>query len=67
MTNYEKGQFATEVAFKAMREAAEKVGLPLWPSMGLMYLPTQAVTVQFQNACTAVMKDLGADTMPAGD
>ena len=59
MTDYAKINFATEVACTALLDEAKKLGLPLQPVMGLMYLPDQAVTQQFQKACRAVLASLG--------
>lgn len=50
--------FATEVAFNALLTEAKNQGPSLKPVMGLMYLPDQAVTRQFQLACRAVLDSL---------
>ena len=47
--------FVTECAFGALLEQARKRGLHVNPVMGLMYLPDQTVTRQFQIACRAVL------------
>jgi hypothetical protein len=58
MEDYAKVQFATEVAFGQLLAEAKKLGLPLNPVMGLMYMPTQDVTRQWQEACRAVLDAL---------
>ena len=58
-TPLSKVNFATEVAFNTLVEEANKQGLAVGPVMGLMYLPDQAITRQFQEACRAVLKSLG--------
>lgn len=60
MDDAAKANFAIEVAFTALIDQAKKLGLQLNPVMGLMYLPDQAVTRQFQDACRAVLSDLKA-------
>lgn len=55
MTDYERARFATEVAFNELVKQAKAMGLQISPVMGLMYLPTQALTRQFQDACKAVL------------
>ena len=55
MTDYGRAQFATEVAFGQLIESAKKVGLAVEPVMGLMYLPTQQMTAQFQQACRTIL------------
>lgn len=61
MTPYDNLQFATEVAFDALVNRAIKDGLlpEGTPNPHLMYMPTQAVTQQFKDACRAVIADLG--------
>jgi hypothetical protein len=54
-----KANFATEVAFKSLIEQASALGISLHPVMGLMYLPDEAITRQFQEACRAVLEALG--------
>jgi hypothetical protein len=54
LSDYEKINYATEVAFGALLEQARSLGYPL-SAMGLMYLPDQAITRQFQEACRAVI------------
>lgn len=54
----DKVNFATEVAFNALIGQAQQMGVPLTPVMGLMYLPDQAVTRQFQETCRAVLGSL---------
>ena len=58
MTDYERYQFATEVAFNALLSQAKKMGLRLLPVMGLMYLPSQEDTRKFQEACKAILDSL---------
>lgn len=55
MPDYERAQFATEVAFNALVKSANDLGLKVGPVMGLMYLPTQELTAQFQAACNAIL------------
>ena len=55
MTDYSKVNFATEVAFNALLKEAKTLGLQVAPVMGLMYLPTQELTRQFQDACRAIL------------
>jgi hypothetical protein len=57
-TDYLKTEEATEQAFITLITAATKMGLKITPPMGLMYLPDQAVTRQFQDACRAVLASL---------
>ena len=61
MTDYEKINFSTEVAFENLLKQARLMGLSANPVMGLMYLPDQATTVQFQRACRAVLSSLGVN------
>jgi hypothetical protein len=49
---------ATEVAFGSLLKTAMTEGLNPDQPMGLMYLPDEAVTRQFQLACQAVLKCL---------
>ena len=55
-TPYEKDSVAIEIAFGAL--VSEKNGLNLNPVMGLMYLPTQELTRNFQQACQAILDSL---------
>lgn len=55
MTDYEKIQIATENAFGVLIAEAKRLGLPVEPVMGLMYLPDQDVTRTFQTACQTVL------------
>ncbi len=57
-----KVNFATECAFSKLVDQAKAEGLPVAPVDGLMYLPDQAATSQFQDACRAVLKSLGVAT-----
>ena len=54
-TDYGRAQFATEVAFGSLLGQAKKQGLDVAPTMGLMYLPTQELTRNFQNACREIL------------
>lgn len=62
MTEYAKINFATEVAFSALLDEAKKLGLSLAPVMGLMYLPEQKTTSDFQAACRAIIESLKMPT-----
>jgi hypothetical protein len=57
MTDYGRAQFATEVAFTTLVKEANALGLFIrpYPPMGLMYLPDQALTRNFQEACRAIL------------
>ena len=46
---------AIELTFNALLAEAARLGISLNPVMGLMYLPDQATTRQFQDACRAVI------------
>lgn len=59
MTDYAKVRTATEIAFGTLLSEAKRLGLPVLPAMGLMYMPTQEVTRQWQEACRAVLAALG--------
>lgn len=59
MTNYGKIQFATEVCFTSLIDSAKKLGLKVDPVLGLMYMPKQETTREFQLACRKVLSDLG--------
>jgi hypothetical protein len=63
-SNYSKAVTATEDAFQRLIARAAASGLKPRPVMGLVYLPTQAVTRQFEVACRAVLQDLGVDCQP---
>ena len=58
MSDYEKKNFATEVAFTSLFTEAKKLGLNISPVMGLMYLPTEKMTSDFQTACAAIIDGL---------
>lgn len=58
MTDYEKVNFATEVAFNTLLVQARQRGLSIEPVMGLMYLPEQKLTSDFQAACRSIIKSL---------
>ncbi len=60
MTDLGRANFATECAFAKLLEEATHLGMKLSPVMGLMYLPDQATTRQFQEACRAVLEALGS-------
>lgn len=49
---------ATEFAFNELMRQAKASGLPIGPVMGLMYLPTQELTRNFQTACRAILDAL---------
>ncbi len=55
MTAYGRANFATECAFTELLQQAKDAGLQVAPVMGLMYLPTQELTAQFQQACRAIL------------
>jgi hypothetical protein len=55
-----KADFVTEIAFNSLLAESVKLGLSLNPVMGLMYLPDQALTRQFQEACRNILTSLGA-------
>jgi hypothetical protein len=59
-TDQGRANYATEVAFAALLKTAAQAGLKLDPVMGLMYLPDEAVTTQFQSACRAVLASLAS-------
>lgn len=61
MSDAEKVNFATETAFAELIRQAANQGLNLLPIPNLMYLPSQEVTQQFQDACRAVLELLHAD------
>lgn len=56
--DYAKVQFATEVAFTALVKQAKDSGLNVSTAMGLMYLTTQELTRNFQEACRAILTAL---------
>ena len=47
--------FSTEIAFNALVNEAIKLGLRINKPMGLLYLPTQELTRNFQDACKAIL------------
>lgn len=55
MTDYGKAQVATENAFGTLIKVAREMGLDVSPVMGLMYLPSQELTRNFQEACKAIL------------
>ena len=59
MDAYGKINVATECAFGTLLSIAKKLELNPLPVMGLMYLPSQEVTRQFQEACRAVLASVG--------
>lgn len=61
MTDYQRVEIATENAFNALVDEAVKIGLPVVKPMGLMYLPTQELTRQFQEVCRAILESLKAE------
>lgn len=58
MTDEAKLNFATECAFTALVINAKHPGLPLKSVLGLMYLPSQDLTRQFQEVCRAIIASL---------
>jgi len=62
MTDYAKINFAIEVAFNALLDQANKLGLSVQPVMGLMYLPDLSITQKFQQACREVLECLTPTT-----
>ena len=62
MDDYAKVNFATEVAFNTLVAEAKKLGLDIAPVMGLMYLPEQKLTSDFQDACRAILKSIQMPT-----
>lgn len=60
MTRLAKANFATECAFGELLKEAARLGMNLNPVMGLMYMPDQATTRLFQEACRAVLEALGS-------
>ena len=61
MDAYGKQVFAIEVSFTSLLNEAQQLGIPLLPVVGLMYLPDQSVTRQFQEACRAVLASLAVE------
>lgn len=57
-SDYEKARVATEFAYGALIDRAQKSGLDVLPVMGLMYLPTQELTYEFQEACRKILMAL---------
>jgi hypothetical protein len=55
MTDDQRISIATELAFDSLLHSARRSGLSIGPVMGLMYLPSQEATRQFQEACRAVL------------
>jgi len=64
MDDRAKTNFATEIAFSSLLNSAAKHGLGLLPCMGLLYLPDESVTRQFQDACRAVIECLSPKAPP---
>ena len=58
MSDYGKTQFATEQAFNSLVQQAKKLGLQVGPCSGLVYLPTQELTRDFQFACRNILMAL---------
>jgi hypothetical protein len=65
LTDQGKVQIATEIAFASLLAEAAKLGIPLLPTMGLMYLPSQEVTRKFKDSCRAVLDSLRSTYHPA--
>lgn len=57
-TDYLRAEEATDNAFSALLTEAKARGLTVAPVMGLMYLPTQDLTRNFQEACRAILMAL---------
>lgn len=51
--------FSTEIAFGSLVQTAQKAGLTVTPPMGLMYLETEQLTRDFQDACREILVSLG--------
>ena len=58
VTDATKTERAIEGAFEALVKSAQEQGLAVVKPMGLMYLPTQSLTENFQAACRAVLASL---------
>ncbi len=54
-TDYGRGQIATEEAFNELVKQAKALGLDVSAVMGLVYLPTEQLTRDFQQACRAIL------------
>lgn len=58
MSDESKVQFAAEIAFNSLIFQAKKLGLSVGPVMGLVYLPNQQDTADFQDVCSRILKSL---------
>jgi hypothetical protein len=54
-----KIDIATELAFGCLITSSRSQQLEVLPVMGLMYMPKQETTRQFQEACRVVLAELG--------
>lgn len=57
-SSYAKASFVTELAFNTLITEAIRSGLPITRPMGLMYLPEQSQTREFQEACRTILRAL---------
>lgn len=57
-SDYAKQQIAIEYAFVAMVDSCAAQGLKIDRPMGLMYLSTEKLTSDFQNACKNILESL---------
>jgi hypothetical protein len=57
-TEYGQTELAIEIAFGELLDAAFYCGLRINRPMGFMYLPTQKMTRDFQDACRAILAAL---------
>lgn len=55
MSEHKKEEIATEESFNALLNSLRKHDVKLKPVMGLMELPSQELTRQFQEACRAII------------
>lgn len=58
MTDPLKVYAVTENAFNTLMEQAIKLGLPIKPPLGFVYLPTVALIRNFQTACQDILAAL---------
>ena len=58
MTEEQKINFATEVAFNALIKQAKDMGLDIYTNIALMYLSDQGLTRQFQKTCRTILDSL---------
>ena len=55
---YSEMNIATEWAFNALRDGATKHGIPIAPTMGLMYIPQHDLIQKFQEVCREILTSL---------